>query len=111
MHLSSVRKFHSTISINNNNWYKSDEIKDKKSVFIARAKKVDTPEEAKSDIEELKASNKKIAKATHNITAWRILSNGNVQQASDDDGEAAAGGRLLRLLEVSGPCILYYILY
>lgn len=42
-------------------------------------------------------SEKKIAEATHNITAWIC----NSDQDYDDDGEKAAGGRLLRLLSLS----------
>lgn len=47
--------------------------------------------------------NRKIANATHNITAYRIVQNNGVTlQDSDDDGEAQAGGRLLHLLQILG---------
>lgn len=39
---------------------------------------------------------RKILDATHNIFAWRF----GTQQDCDDDGEKAAGSRLLHLLEV-----------
>jgi putative IMPACT (imprinted ancient) family translation regulator len=58
-------------------------------------------------------SNSKIAKATHNILAYRLVKTRNdtskvkipdsiVIQDYDDDGETAAGGRLLKLLENCG---------
>lgn len=43
-------------------------------------------------------TNKKIEKATHNITAYRTLDNGNLATGYDDDGENKAGERLLELL-------------
>lgn len=49
--------------------------------------------------------NSKIARATHNILAYRFETQegkGMVQDF-DDDGETAAGGRLLHLLQV---CII-----
>lgn len=48
-------------------------------------------------------ANSKIAKATHNISAYRFLSRDGVQhQDNDDDGESAAGGRLAHLLQLLG---------
>jgi putative IMPACT (imprinted ancient) family translation regulator len=45
--------------------------------------------------------NKKIAQATHNISAYRIVtSKGTILQDCDDDGETHAGGRVLHLLEI-----------
>ncbi|KAI8968568.1 ribosomal protein S5 domain 2-type protein, partial [Mycotypha africana] len=45
--------------------------------------------------------NKKIAKATHNILAYRIMMpDGKVLQDNDDDGESAAGGRLAHLMQI-----------
>ncbi|KAK4046015.1 hypothetical protein OIV83_006433 [Microbotryomycetes sp. JL201] len=44
-------------------------------------------------------SDKKIARATHNISAFRFTSRDGVSHAdNDDDGETAAGGRLAHLL-------------
>ena len=56
---------------------------------------------SKAYLAHLLATDKKVAKATHNITAWRIRGEAGVQyQDCDDDGETAAGGRLLHLLEL-----------
>ena len=47
--------------------------------------------------------NTKIARATHNILAFRVTTpSGNVLSDCDDDGESAAGGRLLHLLSIVG---------
>ena len=50
-------------------------------------------------------TNSKIAKATHNVVAYRVKDQskkGAMIQDCDDDGETAAGGRLLSLLELTG---------
>ncbi|KAG8304049.1 hypothetical protein J6590_103391, partial [Homalodisca vitripennis] len=47
----------------------------------------------------LTRTNKKISQATHNIYAYRVLHKGCMQEQCDDDGEKAAGGRLLHLLQ------------
>lgn len=84
-------------------WVLSDVITEKKSVFLARAAEVHSIDEAKSYLAHLLGTDKKAAKATHNITAWRIQGENGVQfQDCDDDGESAAGGRLLHLLELMG---------
>ncbi|KAF2208474.1 hypothetical protein CERZMDRAFT_49014 [Cercospora zeae-maydis SCOH1-5] len=84
-------------------WAESDVVTEKKSVFLARATPVSSVDEAKSYLAHLLATDKKVAKATHNITAWRIRGENGVQfQDCDDDGEDAAGGRLLHLLELMG---------
>lgn len=47
--------------------------------------------------------NKKIANATHNIMAYRIVSQGQnriVSAGCDDDGETQAGSRMLHLLQI-----------
>ncbi|KAG8246387.1 hypothetical protein J6590_086186 [Homalodisca vitripennis] len=44
-------------------------------------------------------ANKKISQATHNIYAYRVLHEGCMDEQCDDDGEKAAGGRLLHLLQ------------
>ncbi|EPS39915.1 hypothetical protein H072_6403 [Dactylellina haptotyla CBS 200.50] len=59
-----------------------------KSVFVGRCVSVTCAETAKHHIAELIASDRKIARATHNITD------------NDDDGETAAGSRLGHLLEL-----------
>ncbi|MCJ1437273.1 eIF2 kinase Gcn2p negative regulator [Xylographa pallens] len=88
-------------------WVVSAPTIEKKSVFVARACTVSSPAEASAYVSNLLATDKKLAKATHNITAYRIHSSPNspldkelVYQDCDDDGETAAGGRLLHLLQV-----------
>ena len=82
-------------------WTLSDVVTEKKSVFIARAAAVTSVEQARQYLSHLLANDKKVAKATHNITAWRIHGENGVQyQDCDDDGETAAGSRLLHLLEL-----------
>ena len=45
---------------------------------------------------------RQVAAATHNILAYRIECGSGVwAQDADDDGEAAAGGRLLHLLQMA----------
>ena len=53
-------------------------------------------------VQHLLATDKKAAKATHNMTAWRMRDDetGVVYRDCDDDGETAAGSRLLHLLEL-----------
>jgi len=82
-------------------WTISEVIIEKKSVFIARAAPVMSLAQAEQYIYHLLSTDKKVAKATHNITAWRIKGEGNTTfQDCDDDGETAAGGRLLHLMQV-----------
>ncbi|KAL2608170.1 hypothetical protein R1flu_026743 [Riccia fluitans] len=83
---------------------------DRKSVFIASVASVTSVQEVQ-DVKQYLLSNPKIAKATHNILAYRIvqprtgkgkhgLEGETVISDCDDDGENAAGGRLLHLLEM-----------
>lgn len=82
-------------------WVISEVFTEKKSVFVARAASVTSPGQAKSYLHHLLATDKKVAKATHNITAWRIHGeNDSSYQDCDDDGETAAGGRLLHLMQL-----------
>ncbi|KAI5963562.1 uncharacterized protein KGF55_002442 [Candida pseudojiufengensis] len=81
-------------------WSQSHPIIDRQSTFIAFARTVNTLEEALSNLEYL-LMDKKLSKATHNISSWRIKTEqGNVYQDYDDDGETAAGSRLLHLLQM-----------
>jgi putative IMPACT (imprinted ancient) family translation regulator len=75
---------------------------DRKSVFLARCARVSSPAEAKRFIAHLIRTDKKAAKATHNISAYRIKSeeSGALYQDCDDDGETAAGGRMLHLMQL-----------
>jgi len=84
-------------------WTTSEAVTEKKSIFIARAAAVTSSDQAKQFLSHLLATDKKVAKATHNITAWRISGeNGVAYQDCDDDGETAAGGRVLHLLQLMG---------
>ncbi|MCJ1397584.1 eIF2 kinase Gcn2p negative regulator [Xylographa trunciseda] len=92
--------------VSNSSWVVSAPTAEKKSVFIARACAVSSPIQASAYVSHLLATDKKLAKATHNITAYRIRSSPSspldrelVYQDCDDDGETAAGGRLLHLLQ------------
>ena len=81
-------------------WVQSQPVVDRGSTFIGFARKCTSVDEAKEFIQTL-TSDRKIARATHNITSWRIQQPGGIQfQDCDDDGETAAGGRLLHLLTV-----------
>ncbi|KAH7033004.1 ribosomal protein S5 domain 2-type protein [Microdochium trichocladiopsis] len=82
-------------------WTISDPTIELKSVFVARCAKVSSTEQAAAFVQHLLASDKKIRSATHNITAWRIKgAKGATFQDCDDDGETAAGGRLLHLMQL-----------
>ncbi|XP_053208859.1 protein IMPACT-B-like [Panonychus citri] len=84
-------------------------IVDRRSVFQAHICPVDCIVQVQSALVTLKA-NKKIDNATHNIVAYRIAGGGGGSgggsshhtfiQDFDDDGETAAGARLLHLLQI-----------
>ena len=88
-------------------WTLSAPITEKKSTFLARVCSVTSPAHARAYVAHLLNSDKRACKATHNITAYRIRSppasevtKEIIYQDCDDDGETAAGGRLLHLLQV-----------
>ncbi len=84
-------------------WSLSEVVAEKKSIFVARAAHVNHPTEAKLFLQHLLNTDKKVAKATHNITAWRMRGSRLPDvtfQDCNDDGETAAGARLLHLLQV-----------
>jgi len=72
----------------------------KKSLFIARACPVSSPAQVKYYISNLIATDKKIAKATHNITAYRIRQLPDPKSDTEPVQSKAAGGRLLHLMQV-----------
>ncbi|CAD6500270.1 BgTH12-07450 [Blumeria graminis f. sp. triticale] len=81
-------------------WSVSDVMRELKSVFIARCTRVNSPQMAQAFVQHLVDHEKKVQAATHNITAWRIRRDATVTyQDYDDDGETAAGARLLHLLQ------------
>lgn len=91
-------------------WAISSTVTSKNSVFVARACSVMSPSQTKAALAHLLATDKRVAKATHNVTAYRIreptssatatLPRDFTYQDYDDGGETAAGGRLLHLLKV-----------
>ncbi|KAH7318457.1 ribosomal protein S5 domain 2-type protein [Stachybotrys elegans] len=84
-------------------WTVSEVVTDTKSTFVAHVAPVTSPEQARRYVQHLLSSDRRIRSATHNMTAWRIRAAGGVSyQDCDDDGEAAAGGRLLHLMQLMG---------
>ncbi|KAH9901936.1 UPF0029-domain-containing protein [Xylariomycetidae sp. FL2044] len=82
-------------------WILSDPIVELKSTFVSRCATVSSTTEAEAFVQHLLASDKKVRTATHNITAWRIKGPNNTTfQDCNDDGETAAGGRLLHLMQL-----------
>ncbi|KAI4175575.1 MAG: hypothetical protein LQ343_001566 [Gyalolechia ehrenbergii] len=85
-------------------WALSSTVTEKKSLFIGRVCGVNSSNEVQSAIAHLLATDKRASKAAHNISAYRIRTSFNekevIYQDCEDDGEAAAGGRLLRLLQM-----------
>ena len=76
-------------------------LEDRKSVFQGHTATVISLAEVKAVMEKLKRSSK-IARATHNMFAYRIQGekSSSLLQDCDDDGEDAAGGRMLHLLQL-----------
>ncbi|KAJ8278070.1 hypothetical protein GJAV_G00083490 [Gymnothorax javanicus] len=76
-------------------------ITDRRSTFQPHLAPVVTPRQVKMVLDKL-YENKKIANATHNIYAYRIYCEDKQTflQDCEDDGETAAGGRLLHLLQI-----------
>ncbi|XP_034618677.1 protein IMPACT isoform X3 [Trachemys scripta elegans] len=76
-------------------------ISDRRSTFQAHLAPVVSPKQVKMVLAKL-YENKKIASATHNIYAYRIYCEDKQTYLQDceDDGETAAGGRLLHLMQI-----------
>ncbi|XP_057872356.1 uncharacterized protein LOC131078626 isoform X1 [Cryptomeria japonica] len=74
---------------------------EKRSTFQAHLSPVTGTDQVEMVIGTL-LQNRKIAAATHNIMAYRIAipEKGTILQDYDDDGETAAGSRLLHLLQI-----------
>ena len=82
-------------------WIIAPAVTEKKSVFLARAAPVSSPAQARQYVAHLLATDKKAARATHNMTAWRIKGPKDTSyQDCDDDGETAAGSRMLHLMQL-----------
>lgn len=90
------------------NWILSDVMTEKKSVFVGRVACVNSLAQAQAFLDHLTATDRKVAAATHNISAWRIRQKKSdtadagetIVQDYDDDGETAAGGRLLHVMQL-----------
>ncbi|KAI9179927.1 hypothetical protein H9P43_005259 [Blastocladiella emersonii ATCC 22665] len=87
----------------------ADPIVDRKSVFLAHAAYISDATRDPPALLAYLVDHRRIARATHNITAYRLdlphptAAGGEVvMQDCDDDGEDAAGKRLLHLLQVTG---------
>ena len=83
---------------------------ERKSTFVSHYCLVDSMEKVHEFYETLLAD-KKIASATHNILAYRFTDplTGALYQDFDDDGENAAGGRVLemiRLMKIDGVAVV-----
>ena len=82
--------------------YGSDEVTIEKSLFIGYAKPVETEEEARSFIDEIRAKHKD---ATHNVWAYVIGQNMNIQRYSDDrEPQGTAGIPTLEVIKKEGLC-------
>ncbi|KAH7413746.1 ribosomal protein S5 domain 2-type protein [Phaeosphaeria sp. MPI-PUGE-AT-0046c] len=82
-------------------WIIAPALSERKSVFLARVAPVASPAQARQYVAHLLATDKKAARATHNMTAWRIKgANDSSYQDCDDDGETAAGSRMLHLMQL-----------
>lgn len=83
-------------------WITAAPVVELKSTFLARCAAVNSPGQAAAYIQHLKDTDRKVRTATHNMTAWRIRDgdSGVTYQDCDDDGETAAGGRLLHLMQL-----------
>ncbi|MCJ7690580.1 MAG: YigZ family protein, partial [Clostridiaceae bacterium] len=71
------------------------EFKEKKSVFIGHGKRVENEDEAKEFVQEVKNRHKQ---ARHNVYAYIIGENRNIQRYSDDGEPQGTGG--IPMLEV-----------
>ncbi|GAA5844945.1 hypothetical protein JCM9279_000053 [Rhodotorula babjevae] len=87
----------------------SEALVDRGSVFVGHVAKVNSLEEVDAVMDAL-LSNSKIARATHNISAYQFTTESGTRHAdNDDDGESAAGSRLahlLTLLDVSNVMVV-----
>lgn len=76
-------------------------VEDRKSIFQAHVAQVHSKEDV-AEMTRILLSDRRIARATHNIMAcrYRDAKTGALRQDNDDDGETAAGSRLAHLLGV-----------
>uniref|UniRef100_A0A0B6ZR41 RWD domain-containing protein n=1 Tax=Arion vulgaris TaxID=1028688 RepID=A0A0B6ZR41_9EUPU len=80
--------------------FHGETLTDRRSTFQAHLAHVTDKTQIQTVMNKL-LENKKIANATHNMFAYRILTDsGVVYQGCDDDGETHAGSRMLHLLQI-----------
>lgn len=80
-------------------WHSSQVISDRRSQFQGHAIKVESEDAATQCLEELIASNKKLSKASHTITALRIKNkDGVLNEKFKNGGEPPSGERILDVL-------------
>lgn len=82
----------------------SEPITDRKSVFVGRAIPITSSSDALSKLQQLRETDKRVAKATHpHICAWRVTDPNTgmvLNQEYDDNGEPPGGERILALLSM-----------
>ena len=83
--------------------YHGDPIVDRKSIFQAHCAAVRGMDDITTVMDEV-LSDRKVARASHNIMAYRVWDEerGLFLQDNDDDGESAAGSKLAHLMEIMG---------
>ncbi|KAL3925028.1 MAG: hypothetical protein SGILL_000670 [Bacillariaceae sp.] len=87
-------------------WISGEPLMDRKSSFQAHLCAVHSEKEAKEALHQLVTSSSKLQRATHNMSAWRIvetLPDGCTtltKHDNDDDGEHGAGSKLAYLLDM-----------
>ncbi|KAF9047407.1 ribosomal protein S5 domain 2-type protein [Panaeolus papilionaceus] len=89
----------------------SQEIRDRGSIFVARIYRVTNLRDAKQHVNHVKHFVHRRKKATHDISAWRLMAlkpgksglGGSDEfeliQGSKDDGESWAGGKILKVMQ------------
>ncbi|WP_029453400.1 YigZ family protein [Clostridium algidicarnis] len=88
-----------------------DEFKEKKSLFIGYIKRIEEEEEAKDFIEHIKSKHKD---ATHNVYAYIVGKNLEIQRYSDDgEPQGTAGVPILEVIKKTGitDCVIVVTRY
>ena len=90
-------------------WSTSSKLTLHKSVFVGRATRATSAAHARQLVQQLVATDKRAARATHNIAAWRTGGGGGgkevvMEEGAADDGESGAGARMLTVLRQMGAC-------
>ena len=87
-------------------WFVDDAVTVHKSVFQARACAIVNAADAASAVAALRGTDGKLARATHHIWAYRAAASPTdaaaILRDYDDDGEKAAGAKVLGVLEAMG---------